>query len=73
MKEYDTIFPHDKMINGSIQHEHGLTVRDYIAIKAMQGILANPKLIPNFDTAMVENVASRAYEFADDMIKWSEI
>lgn len=73
MKEYDTIFPRDKMINGSIRHDYGINIRDYIAIKAMQGILANPKLTPNFDTARVENVASRAYEFADDMIKQSEI
>ena len=73
MKEYDTIFPNDKMINGSICHDYGINVRDYIAIKAMQSILANPKLTPNFDTAMIENVASKAYGFADDIIKWSEI
>ena len=73
MKEYDTIFPHEEMINGSIRHDYGINVRDYIAIKAMQGILANPKLIPDFDTAIEENVASRAYGFADDIIKWSEI
>lgn len=69
MNKDDYTFPHDSIA----KLNHGLTVRDYIAIKAMQGILANPKLIPDFDTAMVENVASRAYEFADDMIKWSEI
>ena len=69
MDKNDYAFPLESMIN----LHYGLTVRDYIAIKAMQGILTNPKLIPNFDSAMVENVASRAYEFADDMIKWSEI
>ena len=65
MDKDDYIFPHE--------FNYGLTARDYIAIKAMQGILSNPKLIPNFDTAIEENVASRAYEFADDIIKWSEI
>lgn len=66
MNKDDYTFPHESIA-------HGLTVRDYIAIKAMQGILANPKLTPNFDTAIEENVESRAYEFADSMIKWSEI
>lgn len=69
MDKMDYAFPLESMTNV----HYGLTVRDCIAIKAMQGILANPKLTPNFDTAIEENVASRAYEFADDMIKWSEI
>ena len=69
MNKDDYAFSHESIA----EINHGLTVRDYIAIKAMQGILANPKLIPNFDTAIEENVASKAYGFADDMIKWSEI
>ena len=69
MNKDDYTFPHESIA----KLNQGLTVRDYIAIKAMQGILANPKLTSNFDTAIEENVASRAYEFADDMIKWSEI
>ena len=69
MDKNDYTFPLESMTTV----HYGLTVRDYIAIKAMQGILANPKLIPNFDTAIVENVASKAYGFADDTIKWSEI
>ena len=68
MNKNDYTFPYE-----SAEFNRGLTVRDYIAIKAMQGILANPKLTPDFDTAIVENVESRAYEFADSMIKWSEI
>ncbi len=69
MKEYDTIFPYDRMMNGSIQHEHGLTVRDYIAIKAMQGILANPSLMGYYDFV---GLAEQSYKISDAMIEQSE-
>ena len=70
MKEYYTVFPHDEMINGSIRHDYGINVRDYIAIKAMQGILANPNLVPPY---VVKDVVKKAYDYADEMIKYSEV
>ena len=69
MKEYYTVFPHDEMINGSIRHDYGINVRDYIAIKAMQGILSNPNLVPPY---MTKDIVKKAYNCADDMIKYSE-
>jgi hypothetical protein len=69
MKEYDTIFPSDKMINGSIRHDYGINVRDYIAIKAMQGILSNPSLMPNYNFI---DMAEQCYKISDTMIEQSE-
>ena len=56
MKEYDTVFP------------HGINVKDYIAIKAMQGILANSKLMP----MSFADIAEQSYKISDAMIKQSE-
>lgn len=42
----------------------GMTLRDYFAAKAMQGILANPEYdMPN------ESLAGEAYKIADAMIR----
>ena len=70
MKEYYTVFPHDEMINGSVRHDYGINVRDYIAIKAMQGILSNPNLIPNYNFI---GIAEQCYKISDAMIEQSEI
>lgn len=48
---------------GGTAHE-GLTVRDYFAAEAMQGILANPETEPN-----IEPVIKAAYQIADAMMK----
>ena len=42
----------------------GMTLRDYFAAKAMQGILANP----NYKGSVSEN-AEFSYIFADEMLK----
>jgi len=47
----------------------GLTARDYIAIKAMQGILASGDINAMPDTY---EVTSRAYRVADAMIEESQ-
>lgn len=44
-------------------HYSGLTVRAYIAAKALQGILANPRTINNLET-----VSSASVEYTDALI-----
>ena len=41
----------------------GMTLRDYFAAKAMQGILADPS------TPEIMDIAGAAYEMADAMLK----
>lgn len=41
----------------------GMSLRDYFAAKAMQGMLADPEVIPNMGTAQT------AYEMADAMLR----
>ena len=50
------------------EHEHGLTIRDYFAAKAMQGILAS------FTSSQpeVDLVAKASYKYADMMLKARE-
>ena len=44
--------------------QQGMTLRDYFAAKAMQGLLSNPQVI-----IFNENRAEQAYELADAMLK----
>ena len=43
----------------------GMTLRDYFAAKAMQGLLANPNGIP----AYYNNIMEASFEVADAMLK----
>ena len=47
-------------------NETGMTLRDYFAAKAMQGILADP------NTPEIMDIAGAAYEVADAMLKARE-
>jgi hypothetical protein len=47
-------------------HFTGMTLRDYFAAKAMQGILADPT------TPEIMDIANAAYEVADAMLKARE-
>jgi len=49
--------------------ELGLSIRDFIAIKAMQAIISHPGREP--DDSSREGVAQLAYEFADALINKS--
>ena len=56
-------FPH------TIEHLHepqttGMTLRDYFAAKALQGILSD-----SYDYSDRDRIATKAYEFADAMLK----
>jgi len=52
----------------SITHE-GMTLRDYFAAKAMQGICAHPDSWGLGD----EGICKRSYEMADAMLKAREV
>ena len=52
--------------------EHGMTLRDYFAAKAMQGLLSNPKLaneILKNGGACSGWIENSAWAFADAMLK----
>lgn len=73
MKANDQAFPravHDVLdsINDSYYPPTGLTVRDYIAIKAMQGLLITNEYLIKEAGLLAEN----SYKFADAMIAESE-
>ncbi len=54
--------------DASTWQAHGMTLRDYFAAKAMQGLLADlPKSLHGFD--WVNNTAKEAYSLADAMLK----
>lgn len=67
MKASDHPFPHELKSGASTYV--GIKMRDYIAIQAMQGLLANPSCTD----ASFEQVANMAYSEADAMIKRSEV
>jgi hypothetical protein len=49
-------------------HElQGMTLRDYFAAKALQGILSD-----SYDYSDRDRIATKAYEFADAMLKARE-
>ncbi len=49
----------------------GMTLRDYFAAKAMQGILVNTER-NEFSFGKVDEIASKAYELADAMLRARE-
>ncbi len=49
--------------------EHGMTLRDYFAAKAMQGMLANPKLQEQILKVGQSWIEESAYAMADAMLK----
>ena len=46
------------------ENEHGMTLRDYFAAKAMQGLMSDPNL--DMDSS---KVAQLSYQMADAMMK----
>jgi hypothetical protein len=51
---------------------HGMTLRDYFAAKAMQGLIASPRGTPDGSDATDEYYAKCAYIMADAMLKARE-
>lgn len=60
-------FPH--VLSSNTSTYKGIKMRDYIAIKAMQGIAANPA----YAEASYEQAATMAYGYADALIERSEV
>jgi hypothetical protein len=53
-------------------HITGMTLRDYFAAKAMQGLIASPRGTPDGSDATDEYYAKNAYIMADAMLKARE-
>ena len=49
--------------------QDGMTLRDYFAAKAMQGLLSNPSMIDRVDTECLIWIAQRSHEVADAMLE----
>ncbi|HGN1931980.1 MULTISPECIES: hypothetical protein [Providencia] len=49
--------------------QEGMDLRDYLAAKAMQGILANPGQLDNVTDEAAKWVACDSYRMADAMLK----
>jgi hypothetical protein len=50
-------------------HIPGMTLRDYFAAKAMQALLANPKLANYIEKAGQSWIEESAWDWADAMLK----
>jgi len=55
--------------------DSGMTLRDYFANSAMQGMIANPNILrpSGKDPKEVDKFCSVAYEYADAMLKQREL
>ena len=60
-------FPQYVINNGGAYVEGGMTLRDYFAAKAMQGLLASDVYAPK------DKFAENAYAMADAMLKAREV
>ncbi len=59
--------------NNVLQYqEEGMTLRDYFAAKAMQGMLANPGMWDLINEKHAQSVAIDAFQVADAMLKARE-
>ena len=61
-------FPNVPSDPGYTQWDTGMTLRDYFAAAALQGIVSDPNNWSNSKKDM-ESVSHAAYEFADAMLK----
>lgn len=72
MKQYETAFP-VTTDNGSNNGMGGMLMRDYIAVRAMHQFLHRAVIPQGLDARdAFKQVAARAYEIADAMLKESE-
>ena len=61
-------FP-NKSSSGDLWSDKGMTLRDYAAIKAMEGILASNTEHEHEDAHIFDAIAEAAYKQADAMLK----
>lgn len=58
-----------RLTNGTLEgNNEGMTLRDYFAAKAMQGLIASPRGTPNGADATDTYYAEMAYIMADAML-----
>lgn len=62
-------FPTTKPLDSWGDPNQGMTLRDYLAAKAMQGMLANPKLQEQILKAGQSWIEESAWAVADAMLK----
>lgn len=64
-KDGGPAFPHEfKYGDGTAQRSEGMTLRDYFAAKALQGLLSDPEI-----RATPHEFAERAYSMASAMLR----
>ena len=51
---------------------HGMTLRDYFAAKAMQGLLSNDQCKPFGMSTSATDIAKKSYLMADEMLRARE-
>ena len=69
IKDGGQAFPRAVQFDDAFIHGHGMTLRDYFAAAALQGILGNPESNRNWDEF---DVAKFCYYQADTMLKARE-
>lgn len=71
MDKYKTAFPYVfTNLNGDTEMETGMTLRDYFASSAMQGIIASTRGIGlEINEKHIETIAKKAYMYADTMLE----
>jgi len=62
----------DGVIMQCAQSWPGMSIRQYFAAKALNGLLANSDIIDCGTPAAIEGASNLAFAFADEMIKISE-
>ena len=66
-------FPVSFKWNEELSEYNGMTLRDYFAAKAMQGLIASPRGTPDGSDATDVYYAKCAYLMADAMLKAREV
>lgn len=73
MKDGGPAFPvypkHEGTLSKEIKDTLGMSLRDYFACRAIQGMVANPRLKDEVSNMMI---AEEAYDVADAMLKARE-
>lgn len=72
MNKLESVFPHEGRKGDSLEvlPSSGITMRDWIAVRCLQGILSNPEFNKesHSDAAGPAKVADMSYRFADALL-----
>ena len=65
-KEVENDVPHGFTVRATeYEHHHGLTIRQYFAAKALQGVLSDPNIC-----GTVDELVGVSFRYADAMIQF---